>query len=139
MPPQVLLFMLGPPRLPVCGRGPLAAGLAHLCVGGVGALVRVERLRVGVVVPGALGPAVPAVHGAVERVDPRVRVLLLLGAPLRRPDVQDLGVVALPGLTLPQLSGLGLDPDGEDCDTDVDTGGGGRRLLCLADVLSMWL
>ena len=100
--------------LPVCRRGPVIAGLADLGVEGVRVLVLVVRVDVGVIVPGAVWPAVPAVHGAVQGVDACVRVLLLR-VPLRRAaDVQDLGVVPFPGLALPQLPGLGLDPEGGD-------------------------
>lgn len=68
------------------------------------------QVHVRVLVPGAVRPAVAAVHRAVQGVDAAVRVLLL-GRPLRRAaDVQDLGVVTLPGLALPQLPGLGLNP-----------------------------
>lgn len=74
----------------------------------------VVRVDVWVLVTGAVWSAVAAVHGAVQGVDPGVRVLLL-GRPLQRSAyVQDLGVVPLPGLTLPQLPGLGLDPGEED-------------------------
>lgn len=98
------------PPLPVCRRRPLAASLADLGVEGVGVLVQVD---VRVLVPGAVWPAVAAVHRAVQGVDAAVRVLLL-GRPLRRAaDVQDLGVVALSGLAFPQLPGLGLNPDGK--------------------------
>lgn len=82
-------------------------------------LVLVVRMDVGVIVSGAVGPAVPAVHGAVQGVDARVRVFLL-GGPLRRAYVQDFGVVSLPGLALPQLPGLGLDPDSEDRNVQVN-------------------
>lgn len=72
------------------------------------------RMNVGVIVPGAVGPAMPTVHRAVQGVDACICVLLLRG-PLRRAAyVQDFGVVPFPSLTLPQLPGLGLDPDGED-------------------------
>ena len=78
-------------------------------------------MEVGVVVSGAVRPAVPAVHRAVQRVEAGVGVLLLRD-PLRRAAyVQDLGVVPLPGLALPQLPGLGLDPDGEDSIAQVST------------------
>lgn len=77
-------------------------------------LVLVVWMEVGVVVSGAVGPAVAAVHRAVHQVDAAVRVLLLRG-PLRRPAyVQDFGVVPFPGLALSQLPGLCLDPDGEE-------------------------
>lgn len=77
-------------------------------------LVLVVWMDVGVIVSGAVGLAVSAVHRAVHQVDASVRVLLLRG-PLRRPAyVQDFGVVPFPGLALSQLPGLGLDPDGED-------------------------
>lgn len=98
------------PALPVCRRRPLAARFADLGVEGIGVLVMVLRVDVGVLFAGAVGAAV---HGAVQRVDADVRVVL--GGPLRRTTyVQDLGVVALPGLAFPQLPGFGLDPDGED-------------------------
>lgn len=84
-------------------------------------LVLVVWMDVGVIVSGAVGPAVPAVHGAVQGVDACVRVLLL-GRPLRRAaDVQDFGVVPFPGLPLSQLPGLGLDPDGGDRNRHVNT------------------
>lgn len=71
------------------------------------------QVDVRVLVPGAVRPAVAAVQRAVQGVDAAVRVLLL-GRPLRRAaDVQDLGVVALPGLAFPQLPGLGLNPGGK--------------------------
>lgn len=68
------------------------------------------QVDVWVLVPRAVRPAVAAVHRAAQGVDAAVRVLLL-GRPLRRAaDVQDLGIVAFPGLALPQLPGLGLNP-----------------------------
>lgn len=68
------------------------------------------QVDVRVLVPGAVRPAVAAVHRAVQGVDAAVHVLLL-GRSLRRAaDVQDLGVVTLPGLALPELPGLGLNP-----------------------------
>lgn len=67
---------------------------------------------VGVLVPGAVWPAVAAVHRAAQGVHARVEVVLLGGPLGGTTDVQNLGVVPLPGLTLPQLPGLGLDPEG---------------------------
>lgn len=78
-------------------------------------------MDVGVIVSGAVGPAVPAVYRAVQGVDACVRVLLLRGPFWSAAYVQDFGVVPFPGLTLSQLPGLGLDPDGEDCNRHVDT------------------
>lgn len=60
---------------------------------------------------GAVGAAV---HGAVEGVQARVGVLLLVGPLWRAAHVQDFGVVPLPSLAFPQLPGLGLDPDGAE-------------------------
>lgn len=77
-------------------------------------LVLVVRMDVGVIVPRAVGSAVTAVHRAVQGVDASVR-MLLFGAPLRCATyVQDLSVVPLPGLALPQLPGLSLDPEGAE-------------------------
>lgn len=77
------------------------------------------QVDVRVLVPGAVRPAVAAVHRAVQGVDAAVRVILL-GRPLRRAaDVQDLGVVPLPGLALPQLSGLGLNPGEKNKQAEV--------------------
>lgn len=105
--------------LPVCRRRPVVAAFADLRVVGVGVLVL--GMEVGVFVSGAVRPAVPAVNRAVQWVEAGVGVFLL-GDPLRRAAyVQDLGVVPLPGLALPQLPGLGLDPDGEDSITQVNT------------------
>lgn len=76
-------------------------------------LVLVVWVQVCVVVPGAVGPAVASVHGAVEEADAGVRVLVF--GPLQcAAGVQDLCVVPLPGLALPQLPGLGLDPGGQE-------------------------
>lgn len=74
----------------------------------------VVRVDAGVVVSGAVGPTVAAVQGAVERADAGVRVLVLRDPLRRAADVQDLCVVPFPGLTLTQLSGLCLDPEGEE-------------------------
>ena len=82
-------------------------------------LVLVVRMEVRVIVAGAVGPAVPAVHRAIQGVDAGVRVLILLV--WRAAYVQDLSIVPFPGLALPQLPGLGLDPDGEDDEGYVDT------------------
>lgn len=71
------------------------------------------QVAVQVLVPGAVRATVAAVHGAVEGVDAAVCVLLLRRALRRAADVQDLGVVALPGLAFPQLPGLCLNPGGE--------------------------
>lgn len=96
-------------RLPVCRRRALAARLSKLAVeAGVRVLVLV--MEVGVVVAGAVGPAV---HRAVQRAGGG-RVVVVWGSLRGAAGVQDLGVVSLPGLTLPQLPGLGLDPDEED-------------------------
>lgn len=84
-------------------------------------LVLVMRVDVGVIVAGAVGPAVPAVHRAVQGVDTCVRVLLLRRPLHRAAYVQDFGVVPFPGLALPQLPGLGLDPDGENWNRCVGT------------------
>lgn len=68
------------------------------------------QVDVRVLVPGAVRSAVAAVHRAVRGVDAAVHVVLL-GRPLwRAADVQNLGVVTLPGLALPQLPGFGLNP-----------------------------
>lgn len=84
-------------------------------------LVLVVWMDVGIIVSGTVRPAVSAVHRAVQEVDASVGVLLL-GGPLRRVAyVQDFGVVPFPGLALPQLPGLGLDPDGENSIRYADT------------------
>lgn len=76
-------------------------------------------MDVGVILSRAVGSAVTAVHRAVQGVDSSVR-MLLLGGPLRRAaDVQDLSIVPFPGLALPQLPGLSLDPEGEDDEGQV--------------------
>ncbi len=108
------------PPLPVCRWRPVVAGLADLGVEGIWVLVLVVWMDVGVIVSGAVGPAVATVHRAVQSVDACVRVLLLRGPFRRAAYVQDFGVVPFPGLTLSQLPGLGLDPDGEDCNRYVD-------------------
>lgn len=74
-------------------------------------------MEVWVVIAGAVGPAVPAVHRAIQVVDAGVWVLILRAPLWRAAYVQDLSIIPFPGLALPQLPGLGLDPDSEDDDT----------------------
>lgn len=70
-------------------------------------------MDVGVIVSRAVGSAVTNVHGAVQGVDTSVRMLLLRGSLRCATDIQNLSVVPLPGLALPQFPGLSLDPGRE--------------------------
>lgn len=71
-------------------------------------------MDVRVLITGAVGATMATVHGAVKLVDASILVVLLRGSLRRSTYIQNLSVVSFPGLTLPQLSGLSLDPDSKD-------------------------
>ena len=96
---------------PTLGPLPVGGGRASVCVAGLADLcVEGGILVVVVVVSGALGTAVSAAQGHVQGPDAGIGVLLISA----QVDVQDLSVVPLPCLPLPQLPGLKLDPGGKE-------------------------